>query len=139
MLGHRPRNIYGDLTLEDINKIITAEAIKLNIEVDFYQSNHEGDIIDKIHTSINVYDGYIMNLGAYSHYSIAIRDAVEILSVPIIEVHLSNIYARENFRVQSLISSLATGVICGLGYNGYVLALKALKDIINGDAYVRKT
>ncbi len=130
MLGERPKDIYGNMTLDQINRKISEEARKLNIEVDFYQSNHEGQLIDKIHMSKNIYDGLIMNLGAYSHYSIAIRDAVEILSVPIIEVHLSNIYAREEFRNKSLISPLAAGVICGLGYKGYILALRGLKYLL---------
>jgi len=130
MLGKRPENIYGKVTLEEINKDISSKAVELGIQVEFYQSNHEGELIDIIHKANSEADGIIVNLGAYSHYSIALRDAVEILSIPAVEVHLSNIYAREDFRHISYISPLAAGVICGFGPLGYSLALVAIRDIL---------
>lgn len=130
MLGKRPENIYGKLTLEEINKGLNSKAHELGLEIEFYQSNHEGELIDIVHKACHQADGIIVNLGAYSHYSIALRDAVEILSIPVVEVHLSNIYAREDFRHKSHISPLAVGVICGFGPLGYSLALAAIKDIL---------
>jgi len=130
MLGKRPESIYGKLTLEEINNSLSERANELGFQAEFYQSNHEGELVEIIQKAHHVANGIIVNLAAYSHYSIALRDAVEILSIPVIEVHLSNIYSREDFRYKSLISPLADGVICGFGPLGYRLALEAMKDIL---------
>jgi len=130
MLGKRSESIYGKQTLEEINKGLSERANELGFHVEFYQSNHEGELIEIIHKAHHEADGIIVNLAAYSHYSIALRDAVEILTIPVVEVHLSNIYSREDFRHKSLISPLAHGVICGLGALGYKLALEALNDTL---------
>jgi len=129
MLGIREKNIYGVETLQEIAAKVMAEAEALNIDVDFVQSNHEGEIIDKIHSSLGVYDAIIINPGAYTHYSIAIRDAIKAVNIPTIEVHLSNIYAREEFRSKSVIAPVCCGQISGFGSNSYILALKALEFI----------
>lgn len=128
MLGKRPENIYGKQTLEEINKELSERADELGFQINFHQSNHEGELIEIIHKAHYEADGIIVNLAAYTHYSIALRDAVEILSIPVVEVHLSNIYSREKFRHKSLISPLAYGVICGFGPLGYKLALEVLKE-----------
>ncbi len=104
MLGIRNKKVYGDITLETIDKMVKQKGKELGIEVETFQSNYEGDIIDKIHIAKDYYDGVIINPGAYTHYSIAIRDALEILDIPIIEVHLTNIYKREEFRQKSVIA-----------------------------------
>lgn len=129
VLGKRQNYIYGDDTLSDINNYIKREGEKISIEVDFYQSNHEGDIIDKIHKENDSYDGFIINAGAFTHYSYAIYDAILSVDKKFIEVHLSNIFSREDFRRKSVISSACIGQICGFGKHSYVLALYALKEI----------
>lgn len=125
LLGFRERDIYGTENLQDIAIMINREAQELDVEVDFVQSNHEGEIIDKLHEAKNIYDSVIINPGAYSHYSIAIRDAIKAISIPVIEVHLSNIYAREEFRSKSVVAPVCLGQISGFGSFGYVLALRA--------------
>lgn len=128
LLGKRDQSIYGKESLEIINSLIESKSFELNIEVDIFQSNHEGQIVDKIQESIFLdYSGLIINPAAFTHYSIAIRDAIEILNIPTIEVHLSNIYGREDFRTKSVIAPVCTGQICGLGYSGYLIAIDALK------------
>ena len=129
MLGKRPESIYGKQTLDEINKSLFEEANELGLQIEFYQSNHEGELVETIHKAHHEANGIIVNLAAYSHYSIALRDAIEILTIPVIEVHLSNIYSREDFRHKSLISPLVDGVICGLGPWGYKLALEAFLNI----------
>ncbi len=126
LLGTRKTNIYGTKTLEEINNDILSHANKKGIEVDFYQSNFEGEIIEKLHISRSTYDGVIINPGAFTHYSYAIADAVEAIDIPVIEVHLSNIYAREEFRRKSVIAQYAKGQISGFGPKGYILALDGL-------------
>ncbi|MDR1721248.1 MAG: type II 3-dehydroquinate dehydratase [Endomicrobium sp.] len=126
MLGMREPAIYGKTTLGDIEKRLRSLAEKLKVEVDFFQSNHEGEIVDKIQSSANRISGIIINPAAFTHTSIAIRDALVSISVPTIEVHISNIYARENFRHKSYIAPVAIGQISGLGTDGYLLALKKL-------------
>ncbi|MCX7770688.1 MAG: type II 3-dehydroquinate dehydratase [Proteobacteria bacterium] len=130
MLGSRDKSQYGSLSLKEIEKMILEEAKKLKIGVSFFQSNEEGKIVTKIQQASN-YDGIIINAGAYTHTSIAIRDALEIFNKPVIEVHLSNIFAREPFRHNSYISSIAKGVIAGFKENSYVLAIRALYQILN--------
>jgi len=125
LLGIREKNIYGAETLEDVAAKVSKEAQKLGVEVDFFQSNHEGEIIDKIHEARGKYTAIIINPGAYTHYSIAIRDAIKAVEVPAIEVHLSNIHSREEFRSKSVIAPVCAGQICGFGGNSYIVALHA--------------
>ncbi|GAA0115926.1 type II 3-dehydroquinate dehydratase [Clostridium senegalense] len=127
LLGNRETNIYGDMTLDQINKIITTKFLDIkDLKIDFYQSNYEGDIITKLHSAVGVYDGVVINPGAYSHYSIAILDAIKAYNIITIEVHISNIYKREEYRRKSVISEGCYGVISGLGYYGYILAIESI-------------
>ncbi len=132
LLGKREPDIYGDLTLEDINKEIEVYAKELNLKTLFFQSNIEGEIVNKIQDSVES-NGIIINAAAFTHTSVAIHDALKSLSIPKIEVHISNIYKREEFRHKSLISNVVDGVICGLGTNSYKLALKGIKNILDGN------
>lgn len=130
MLGKRDEKNYGTKTYKDLNKLIQDYTNKNSITVEVFQSNLEGEIINKLHVAYNdKVDGIVVNLGAYSHYSIAIRDALEIFEIPIIEVHISNIYSREEFRHKSIISAICLGQITGLGIYGYILALEKIKEI----------
>lgn len=127
ILGHRNKKYYGDKTIEEINSIIETKAKELSVDVEIFQSNYEGDIITKLQeTLVANYAGIIINPGAYTHYSIAIRDAIEAVQIPVIEVHLSNIYEREQFRNRSVIAPVCTGQISGFGQFSYILALEAL-------------
>lgn len=132
MLGKREKEFYGDITLEMINANLDKIAKSLNVEIQFFQSNLEGAIIEKIHGATDI-DGMIINLGAYTHTSIAIRDALSILKKPFVEVHLSNIYSREAFRHKSFISDLAVGVIAGFKEESYYLALNALVNYLKSN------
>ncbi|HPU40971.1 MAG TPA: type II 3-dehydroquinate dehydratase [Acetivibrio clariflavus] len=125
LLGIREKEVYGTETLDDIAKKVAEEAAKLNVNIEFFQSNHEGDIIDKIHAARGNTDAIIINPGAYTHYSIAIRDAIKAVEIPTIEIHLSNIHAREEFRSHSVIAPVCVGQICGFGSNSYILGLNA--------------
>lgn len=131
MLGKREPEIYGADTLESINAETAEHCRKLGIETEFYQSNSEGAIIDFIHNARENADGIVLNAGAYTHYSIAIRDAISAAEVPCVEVHLSNVHKREEFRHKSVISAVCVGVICGFGKNVYKLAATALADMLN--------
>ena len=124
LLGARKPEIYGNLTMDEINKYI--EDYFKKTEIDFFQSNHEGEIIDKIHSAPQEYKGIIINAGAFTHYSYAIRDAIESINLPVVEVHISNIAARESFRQKSVISNVCEGNISGLGIYGYILAVQSL-------------
>ena len=126
LLGEREKNQYGSFTLKDIEKNCNEFADKNNISLTLYQSNIEGELIEKIQDSRNEQHGLIINAGGYTHTSVAIHDALKILKIPIIELHISNIYNREEFRHKSLISKLAKGIICGFGIDGYIMALKAI-------------
>ena len=126
MLGKREPGIYGSKTLDDIKNECELCASGLNMAVDFWQSNDEGAIVSKIQESAKDFSAIIINAGAYTHTSVAIRDALLNVDFPIIEVHISNIFKREDFRHHSFISDIATGMICGLGTDCYVLALKAI-------------
>lgn len=125
LLGTREKEVYGTETLDDIAKKVAEEAAKLNVNIEFFQSNHEGDIIVKIHAARGNTDAIIINPGAYTHYSIAIRDAIKAVEIPTIEIHLSNIHAREEFRSHSVIAPVCVGQICGFGSNSYILGLNA--------------
>jgi len=129
MTGIREPEIYGRETLDDINLKIKKRADELGAEVSFFQSNYEGAIIDEIHKSHNVYDGIILNPGAYSHYSLAIADALRSVSVKSIEVHMSNVFAREGERHNLTTAPASAGMICGFGAYSYILALEG---ILNG-------
>lgn len=128
MLGIREPGIYGKNTLKDLEDMVSGKAKELGVEVDFFQSNFEGEIVEKIHSAMGAYDGIIINPGAFTHYSYAIRDAFGSVKLPVIEVHISNIHKREEFRHNSVIVPECIGQICGLGFKGYVLALEALAD-----------
>ncbi|NSW90964.1 MAG: type II 3-dehydroquinate dehydratase [Firmicutes bacterium] len=125
LLGAREKSIYGSMTLEEIAFLVYQEAEKLNVTVEFMQSNHEGEIIDKIHEARDKYNVIVINPGAYTHYSIAIRDAIKAVEVPAIEIHLSNIYGREEFRSKSVIAPVCVGQISGFGAESYIIALYA--------------
>ena len=123
MLGKRDPAVYGSMSLEDINTAISKHGEQYGIECEFFQSNSEGDLIDKLHEAGSWAEYIVFNPGAYTHYSIAIRDAIESITSIVIEVHLSNIHAREEFRRKSVIAPVCKGQIAGFGYQGYLLAL----------------
>jgi len=129
-LGKREPNIYGKGTYEDLCKFISDSALALEVGIDFYQSNIEGEIVNAIHRAEEEYDGIIINPGAYTHYSYAILDALKSVNIPAVEVHISNIHKREEFRRHSVTAEGCQGVICGLGFYGYVAALHYLKETI---------
>lgn len=126
MLGIREPGIYGKSTLADLEECIEKKADALGVEVDFFQSNFEGEIVEKIHSALNVYEGIIINPGAFTHYSYAIRDALGSVKIDAVEVHISNIHKREEFRHTSVTVAECVGQICGLGFKGYELALEFL-------------
>lgn len=126
MLGAREAEIYGTVTLDEVEAGCREHASRLGLEIEFHQTNSEGALVDLIQAARGVADGIVLNAGAYSHTSVAVHDAILAAGVPVVEVHLSNIYARERFRHRSLVSGVAVGVICGLGPTGYILALNAL-------------
>ena len=130
LLGEREKNQYGNFTLEDIEKNCNEYAKKNDIKLTMFQSNIEGELVDKIQSSRNNQDGLIINAGGYTHTSVAIHDALKILKIPIIELHITNIYNREEFRHKSLISQVANGIICGFGENGYLMSLKAMRKFL---------
>ena len=133
LLGEREKKQYGSFTLKDIEKSCNEYANESNIKLSFFQSNIEGELVNKIQTSRNNHDGLIINAGGYTHTSVAIHDALKILKIPIIELHISNIYNREEFRHKSLISKVAKGIICGFGAEGYIMSLKAMKKILQNE------
>lgn len=126
LLGLREPDIYGYLTIEDVNGILEEEASQLNATVSCFQSNHEGALVDAIHKAVEAYQGIVINPGAYTHTSVAIRDALAAVDLPTVEVHLSNIYSREEFRHYSYIAPIAIGQISGFGVDSYLLGLQAL-------------
>jgi 3-dehydroquinate dehydratase-2 len=131
MLGVREQHIYGPMKLEDIHAQMKAFAEQNGVEIEFFQSNLEGEIVDKIQECLGDADGIVINPAAYSHTSIAIRDAIAAVEIPTIEVHLSNIHAREEFRKHSLTAEVCAGVIAGVGPFGYHLAMIAITQIMN--------
>ena len=130
LLGEREKEKYGNVTLKQIEKDCKNFGKKKNIQVTFKQTNIEGKIIDYIQDSRKKFDGLIINAAGYTHTSVAIRDALMVLTIPIVELHITNIYNREKFRHKSLLSKAAKSVICGFGTKGYILALEGLKGII---------
>ena len=130
LLGKREQSQYGAITFEQLKENCQAKAKELNINLEFYQSNIEGEIVTRIQKSKNEHDGIIINAAGFTHTSVAIRDALDIFKKPIIELHISNIYKREEFRQKSLISDIATGGIFGLGDFGYILAIISMQDML---------
>ncbi len=130
-LGKREPDIYGQKTLDEINQEIKLKSSSLNIEVVTFQSNHEGEIVDFIQDGYDKYDGIVINPGGLTHYSIVLRDALVSVDLPVIEVHISNIFNREEFRNVSVITSIAVGQICGLGPNGYLYAVEEMSKIVS--------
>ncbi len=130
MLGKRETHIYGKIGLADINRAMKGLARELGVELDIFQSNSEGPLIDKIQDAYGRYDGLVINPGGYTHTSIALRDAIVASGVPAVEVHISNIYKREEFRHHSFIAGVAVGQITGFGMNSYLLGLQAIVDHI---------
>jgi len=126
LLGTREPAIYGKLSLDEINSAMTAFAVQLGIDLAIFQSNSEGALIDRIHSAIDAFDGIVINPAAYTHTSVAIRDALSAAALPTVEVHLSNIHSREEFRSRSFIAPVAVGQISGFGLDSYLLGLRAI-------------
>ena len=133
LLGEREKEKYGNITLKDIEKNCSNFAKKNDIDLTQFQSNIEGDIVSKIQEVRQEFHGLIINAGGYTHTSVAIHDALKILKIPIIELHITNIYNREEFRHKSLISKIATSVLCGFGTDGYIMALQAMKNYLKNE------
>ena len=133
LLGSREESQYGTVTYEELKDKCAVKAKELGVNLAFFQSNIEGEIVNIIQQSIKKYDGIIINAAAFTHTSVAIRDALSIFKKPIIELHISNIYKREDFRQKSLISDISTGGIFGLGTNGYILAIIAMQKLISNE------
>ncbi len=130
LLGEREPGVYGSDTFETVNNEIVQKAKECNFECEVFQSNHEGEIIDKLHSARLEFDGIVLNAGAYTHYSYAIRDAIAAIKIPVVEVHMSNVHKREEFRHHSVISPVCVGVIAGFGKTSYLLGIEALADIL---------
>jgi len=130
LLGEREPDVYGKETMKGINELVSATAAELKLAVDFFQSNHEGEIVDQIGLAKSKYDGILINPAAYTHTSVAIHDALKATPVPAVEVHLSNIYQREEFRRHSLTAPACAGQISGFGKTSYMLGLRALKAVV---------
>lgn len=130
LTGIREKDVYGTKSLAEINEEICAFAKANGDSVDFYQSNIEGELVNKLHESFlqGGYDGILLNAGAYTHYSIALRDAISAIDVPVVEVHLSNVHAREEFRRRSMLSEVCKGVVCGFGAGSYLAGIVGLKE-----------
>ncbi len=133
LLGEREQSQYGSVTFDNLKKKCIEKANELKIDIEFFQSNIEGDIVGKIQEARKNFDGMIINAAGYTHTSVAIRDALDIFKKPIIELHISNIYKREEFRHKSLISNIVTGGIFGLGSEGYILAIISLEKILKNE------
>ena len=133
LLGEREQSQYGTITFEDLKEKCNKKAIELKIELEFFQSNIEGEIVNKIQEAREKFDGIIINAAGFTHTSVAIRDALDIFQGPIIELHISNIYKREEFRHKSLISDVVTGGIFGMGSDGYILAIISLEKMLKNE------
>ena len=132
MLGKREPSIYGASTLQEINRILKEESKRLDVKIEVFQSNSEGEIVSRIQDAMKKSDGILINPGAYTHTSIAIRDAILSAGLPVVEVHISNIYKREDFRQKSFISGVSVGVISGFGSDSYILGLNGLVNYLTG-------
>lgn len=135
MLGLREPEIYGTTNLEMLNKDIKAKAEEINLEIKIMQSNHEGEIVDFLHQNYEKLDGIIINPGGLTHTSVVLRDALASVRLPVIEVHISNIHRREEFRKKSITAAAAVGQITGLGVQGYLLALEGIKEVLRKEKY----
>ena len=134
LLGEREQSQYGSITFIQLKEKCLEKTNELNLDLNFTQSNIEGEIVTIIQNARNEYDGMIINAAGFTHTSVSIRDALDIYKKPIIELHISNIYKREEFRHKSIISNVVTGIICGLGANGYILAINAMHELLkNGN------
>lgn len=133
MLGIREPEKYGSMTLKDLEKSLYAFSFELGVDIDMYQSNHEGEIVEKIHSALNNADGIVVNPGAYTHTSVAIRDALSAVNIPTVEIHMTNIHSREDFRHKSLIAPVCIAQISGFGFDSYKLGLKGLVDFLKSD------
>ncbi|MBG1240756.1 type II 3-dehydroquinate dehydratase [Nostoc sp. NZL] len=133
LLGQREPGIYGSLTLAEINRLLEEEGFNIQAKVFSVQSNHEGILVDTIHGALGIYQGILINAGAYTHTSVALRDAIAAVNLPTVEVHLSNIYRREDFRHHSYIAPVAIGQISGFGVQSYLLGLQALVHFLRKD------
>ena len=131
LLGDREKSKYGNDTLETVKKKCESHSKSIDVEIKFEQSNVEGEIVTTIQKAKGIFDGIIINAAGYTHTSVAILDALLAIKLPVIEVHITNIYNREEFRSKSLISKAAKGIICGFGVNGYIMALDSMKEILN--------
>ena len=131
LLGEREQSQYGSITFDNLKKICLQKAKELNVNLEFTQTNIEGEIVTAIQEARNKFDGIIINAAGFTHTSVAIRDSLTIFKKPIVELHISNIYKREEFRRKSMISDVVTGIICGLGANGYILVINAMQELLN--------
>jgi 3-dehydroquinate dehydratase II len=132
LLGTREPEVYGRATLDDVRAICEAAGARRGFGIEFCQSNHEGAVVDALHEARDRHAGVVLNAGAYTHTSVALRDAIAAIGLPVVEVHLSNVHAREPFRHRSLIAPVVLGVICGFGPHGYALAIEALGERLGG-------
>ena len=133
LLGEREQSQYGSVTFDDLKNQCILKCKELNLKLDFKQSNIEGEIVNIIQEARIQHDGIIINAGGFTHTSVSIRDALNVFKKPIIELHISNIYKREEFRKKSLISDVVTGIICGLGTNGYILAINSMHEMLKNE------
>ena len=133
LTGKREKGVYGTATLEEINAKIAAYCKVNGDSADFFQSNIEGELVNKLHEAFlnHSYDGILLNAGAFTHYSYALRDAIAAIDIPVAEVHMSNVHARETFREKSVLSEVCKGVVCGFGAGSYIAAIAGLKDRLN--------
>lgn len=132
LLGKREPTIYGSQTLDDINEILARRAEKEGISLSFFQSNHEGELVEALHSARTQVDGVVINAAAYTHTSVALRDAISAIDLPVVEVHMSNVHSREEFRHHSYLSAVSLGVICGFGAESYWLGILGVKSRLEG-------
>ena len=133
LLGEREQSQYGSTTFDQLKENCLKKGQEIGLEVEFAQSNIEGELVNIIQDARKTYDGIIINAAGFTHTSVAIRDALDLFKKPVIELHISNIYKREDFRHKSLISAVVTGIICGLGINGYILAINSIHEILKNE------
>ena len=133
LLGEREQSQYGSTTFDQLKENCLKKGQEIGLEVEFVQSNIEGELVNIIQDARKTYDGIIINAAGFTHTSVAIRDALDLFKKPVIELHISNIYKREDFRHKSLISAVVTGIICGLGINGYILAINSMHEILKNE------